>query len=225
VREVSITSDNSRMGNVTSSACISSDSRPFNRLAATARQHVSIVVLVLLVGASLVGCQSFVEGMQQAERDRVTRYWKPLDTDLNRGLGRHKDDMVRAIGIPSNCMALSQGSELCEWVKSGVRGGGGHGATNSSGYYYLQTPIQSWEDRIALTLDSSGLVREWTYAGRLGRRSSRDSRIGNRHEEYRPSRTPVRSGHSEACEPFAGRCDTDGITNLNIEKGKSRWYR
>src|SRR6476619_6890943 len=70
----------------------------------------------------------------------------PMHT-WNGWLGQHKDDVVRAQGIPARCVALRTG-EVCEWNNSGPGDG----------------------DRVTLTLNQQGIVCQWQYRGFDGTR-------------------------------------------------------
>jgi hypothetical protein len=71
----------------------------------------------------------------------------PMHT-WNGWLGQHKDDVVRAEGIPARCVSLRSG-EVCEWSS-----GPGDG------------------DSVTLTLDQQGTVCQWQYRGFYGTRKS-----------------------------------------------------
>ncbi len=120
----------------------------------------------------LTGCQAFLEGYQRAEQERIRAYWNPIDAPLNNALGHQKDEIMRKIGVPSNCSPLRTGGEVCDWVRTGVVGGGG---STTYRYGYTQAPIQSWEERGTFTFDTQGVLREWVYSGPKGHRTSREA--------------------------------------------------
>lgn len=138
----------------------------------------------------LTGCQAFLEGYrggyqgyqraeQEREQKRIRAYWSPIDAPLNNALGNQKDEIMRKIGVPSNCAPFRTGGEVCDWVRTGVVGGGGstHPLPESGGlaYGYSQAPIQSWEERVNFTFDTQGVAREWVYSGPKGHRTSREA--------------------------------------------------
>lgn len=87
--------------------------------------------------------------------------WRAEDAEFNPWLGKSKDLRLKRIGPPEQCVRLSDGGEVCEWVVRGVSYSAGKGGT--------------WERHIIFTYDGAGIAQEWNYRGTQGERSSRDS--------------------------------------------------
>jgi hypothetical protein len=81
---------------------------------------------------------------------------------LNKWLGKSKDERVKRYGPPMKCVYLNSKEEVCEWFYGGVEGSG---SGNSSS-------ISSWERHIVYTFDEKGMAQTWNLTGSLGEMSS-----------------------------------------------------
>ena len=80
----------------------------------------------------------------------------------NSWLGKYKDERIRKVGPPNRCAKLSNGEEVCEWIDSGVTGGGTEG--NYS--------VRSWSHKRLFVYDANGVAQAWEYNGSCGQHSS-----------------------------------------------------
>jgi hypothetical protein len=107
-----------------------------------------VVFLVLAVG----GCTA-VENFWRTEVVNVyaPKYSREKDRaqlvdSLNYFLGKSKEERIRVVGVPNQCVPLKQGWETCEWVPK------------TSGI----------EQQIAYTYNSEQVAMAWSYRGPLG---------------------------------------------------------
>ena len=87
---------------------------------------------------------------------------------LNQWLGKTKDERIRKVGIPTKCVTLTSGEEICEWAAHGISGDSGTGGIGYSSY------VRSWEHRVWFTYTPAGIATTWRYRGAWGEMSSDD---------------------------------------------------
>ena len=127
------------------------------------RPQILVLSLLVIVGSS--GCASQPS--------------KLIDNNLNPWLGKTKDERIRLIGAPSQCVALSNGDEACSWIMTDAETQtdcppdfvhGGHRCSGSG---------SSGEHHVVMVYDRNGIAQEWNYRGSLGERSSKDSKAAS----------------------------------------------
>jgi hypothetical protein len=109
-------------------------------------------LLLLILALGVGGCTT-VENFWRTEVVNVyaPRYSRDNDKarlvdSLNYFLGKSKDERVRVVGAPVQCVPLKQGWETCEWLPK----------------------VSGVEQQIGYTYNSEQIAVAWSYRGPLG---------------------------------------------------------
>jgi hypothetical protein len=121
-------------------------------------QCLFLMVALVLSSLLIASCGLFVNRKAEAA------------TTLNRYLGKHKDEFIKKNGPPTGCTTLATGEETCEWIRSGMSGGGSYSANTG----HADSSVSTWEHRVIYTYDRDRIAREWSYRGNLGAFSNTD---------------------------------------------------
>src|SRR5437867_4108285 len=105
------------------------------------------IISLFLSALLMAGCATYSDRRQE-QADR-----------LNNWLGTTKDARVIKIGAPDRCTPLKSGGEACEWIRSGMTGGGSYLEGTGSSH------VTTWEHRVVFTYDHEGIAKYWSYRG------------------------------------------------------------
>lgn len=122
--------------------------------------RTAISVMVLMLGGAIAGC---------AKHATVN----PVDINLNPWLGKSKEERMRMVGAPTQCITLNTGEEICDWVRRGPYDFnidcppdgiyGGHRCQRTAGRE---------KHHLIFRYDRQGIAHAWSYRGSGGTRRS-----------------------------------------------------
>ena len=100
---------------------------------------------------------------------------RPTDAELNSWLGKTKDEMVKAVGLPVGCRFRDSGEEVCEWRRTWYQSQPGQ--PPHSGRIRFDLEPSTWVELIIYTYNQSGKATMWSYSGKEGARTSEQAAI------------------------------------------------
>ena len=101
----------------------------------------TIVLTLILLGLSLFGCRMYY---QMEGTDTLAG----MEEDMDKWLGKSKQEQIQKMGEPEMCMMLAEQGEFCHWMAP----------KDSSDDSYISKRIFYY--------DQNGVVCGWTYTGR-----------------------------------------------------------
>lgn len=123
-------------------------------------KRTGVPVIIVLLGCATAGCATHATV-------------NPVDINLNPWLGKSKDERVKMVGAPTQCIRLNTGEEICDWVRRGPYDSNIDCPPDGIyGGHRCEQTASPEKHHLIFRYDRQGIAHEWSYQGSRGTRRS-----------------------------------------------------